>query len=158
MRKPVFSICKNKDADQLRSNGTADQHLSFRYIDSTNPLLSNSEISSLLPSSVVAQPGKQFFSHVGTEPPLPGYYQYFWGVNLPCSRSQHCLIRVRLEPPTSGSGVQGINHQATALPHSPVCVGPGRKPGRPVFLCRCSNNSTLPEDGFSNKINVANVW
>ena len=25
-------------------------------------------------------PGKQFFSHVGTEPPIPGYYQYFWGV------------------------------------------------------------------------------
>ena len=23
--------------------------------------------------------GKQFFSHVGTEPPLPGYYQYFLG-------------------------------------------------------------------------------
>ena len=23
------------------------------------------------------RPGKQFFSHVGTEPPLPGYYQYF---------------------------------------------------------------------------------
>ena len=25
------------------------------------------------------RPGKQFFSHVGTEPPLPGYYQYFLG-------------------------------------------------------------------------------
>ena len=27
------------------------------------------------------RPGKQFFSHVGMEPPLPGYYQYFffWG-------------------------------------------------------------------------------
>ena len=23
-------------------------------------------------------PGKQFFSHVWTEPPLPGYYQYFF--------------------------------------------------------------------------------
>ena len=23
--------------------------------------------------------GKQFFSHVGMEPPLPGYYQYFLG-------------------------------------------------------------------------------
>ena len=22
--------------------------------------------------------GKQFFNHVGTEPPLPGYYQYFF--------------------------------------------------------------------------------
>ena len=26
-----------------------------------------------------------------------------------------------LEPPTSGSGVQGINHQATALPRLLVC-------------------------------------
>ena len=25
------------------------------------------------------RPGQQFFSHVGTEPPLPGYYQYFLG-------------------------------------------------------------------------------
>ena len=24
---------------------------------------------------------QQFFSHVRTEPPLPGYYQYFWGSN-----------------------------------------------------------------------------
>ena len=35
------------------------------------------------------RPGKQFFSHVGTEPPLPGYYQYFWWVNISCSRTQH---------------------------------------------------------------------
>ena len=34
-------------------------------------------------------PGKQFFSHVGMEPSLPGYYQYFWGVNMSCSRTQH---------------------------------------------------------------------
>ena len=25
---------------------------------------------------------QQFFSHVGTEPSLPGYYQYFWGVKF----------------------------------------------------------------------------
>ena len=35
---------------------------------------------------------------------------------MPCSRSQHGLTRVGLETPTSGSGVRGINHQATALP------------------------------------------
>ena len=28
---------------------------------------------------VVERPGKQFFSHVETEPPIPGYYQYFLG-------------------------------------------------------------------------------
>ena len=38
---------------------------------------------------------------------------------MPCSRTQHGLTRVGLEPPTSGYGVRGINHQATALP---VCT------------------------------------
>ena len=46
-RKPAFCICENKDADQLRGYGEADQRLCFRYIDSTIPLLSKSEISSL---------------------------------------------------------------------------------------------------------------
>ena len=57
MRKPTFCICKNKDADQLGSNCTADQGLCFRYMDSTIPLLPKSEISSLKPSSVAVQPG-----------------------------------------------------------------------------------------------------
>ena len=47
MRKPTFCICENKDADQLRSNREADQRLCFRYIYSTIPLFSKSEISSL---------------------------------------------------------------------------------------------------------------
>ena len=56
MRKPDFYICKNKAADQLCGNyRTADQHLCFRYIDSTIPLLPKSEISSLYPSSVAVQ-------------------------------------------------------------------------------------------------------
>ena len=46
MRKPAFSICENKDADQLHSNCAADQRNCFRYIDTTIPLLSKSEISS----------------------------------------------------------------------------------------------------------------
>ena len=57
VRKPDFCICENKDADQLRGNREADQRLCFRYSDSTIPLLPTSEISSLLPSSVVVQPG-----------------------------------------------------------------------------------------------------
>ena len=39
MRKPAFCICENKDADQLRGNREADQHLCFRWIDSTIHLL-----------------------------------------------------------------------------------------------------------------------
>ena len=57
VRKPAFCICENKDADQLRGNREADQRLCFRYIDSTVPLLSKSEISSLQLSSVAVQPG-----------------------------------------------------------------------------------------------------
>ena len=47
MRKPAFCICENKDADQLRGDREADQRFYFRYIDSTIPLLSKSEISIL---------------------------------------------------------------------------------------------------------------
>ena len=47
VRKPDFCICENKDADQLHGNREADQRLCFRYMDSTIPLLSKSEISSL---------------------------------------------------------------------------------------------------------------
>ena len=41
---------------------------------------------------------------------------------MPCSRTQHSLTRVGLEPPTSGSGVRGINHQATALPNGLIIL------------------------------------
>ena len=37
MRKPAFCISENKGADQVRSNHEADQHLCFRYKDSTIP-------------------------------------------------------------------------------------------------------------------------
>ena len=47
VRKAAFCICENKDADQLRGNREADQRHCFRYTDSTIPLLSKSEISSL---------------------------------------------------------------------------------------------------------------
>ena len=56
MRKQAFSICENKDADQLSSNREADQRLCFRYTDSTIPLSPIYEISSLSPSSVAVQP------------------------------------------------------------------------------------------------------
>ena len=46
VRKLALCICENKDAHQLRGNREADLRLCFRYIDSTIPLLSKSEISS----------------------------------------------------------------------------------------------------------------
>ena len=57
MRKPAFCIYENKDADQLRGNREADQHLCFRYTDSTIPLLPKSEISCLWSSSLAVQTG-----------------------------------------------------------------------------------------------------
>ena len=57
MRKPAFFICANKDADQICGDREADQCLCFCNRDSTIPLLSKSEISSLLASSVAVQPG-----------------------------------------------------------------------------------------------------
>ena len=62
-------------------------------------------------------PGKQFFSHVGTEPPRTGYYQYFLGVNMSCSRTQHGDPS-GAQPPTYGSRIRGVDHQATAPPMS----------------------------------------
>ena len=62
MRKPAFCICENKDADQLRGNRETDQCLCFRYMDSTIPLLSKSEISSRLlwlDSLVCVRPGRK---------------------------------------------------------------------------------------------------
>ena len=47
MGKPTICICENKDADQLRGNREADQHLCFRYWDSIIPLLLKSERTSL---------------------------------------------------------------------------------------------------------------
>ena len=76
MRKSVFCIYENKDADQPRGNREADQRICFRYLASTILLLPN--------------PKFQAYSHL------------LWL-------------------------------------YSPVCVGPGRKPRRPVFSQRGSN-------------------
>ena len=57
MKKPAFSICENKDADQLRGDREADQRLCFPYTASSIHLLPKSEISSLKPSFVVVQSG-----------------------------------------------------------------------------------------------------
>ena len=70
MRKPDFCIYENKGADQLRGNCEADQHLCFRYTDSTIPLLPKSKISSLYPSSVAVQPG---LYGTRSKPPKTGF-------------------------------------------------------------------------------------
>ena len=73
--KQGFCMCKNKGADQLCSNCTADQGLCFRYIDRTISLLLKSEISSssfllVLHRQVCVRPGRTpqrpVFSHCGS--------------------------------------------------------------------------------------------
>ena len=56
MRESAFYVCENKGNDQLSGNYTAEQRLSFHYIDNTNTLLHESEISNLRPSSMYVQP------------------------------------------------------------------------------------------------------
>ena len=55
------------------------------------------------------RPSQQFFSHVGTEPPLPGYYQYLLGGK--------CILlkdTTRIEPPISRSGdALPLGHRAS---------------------------------------------
>ena len=51
----VSNVCENKGPDQLSDNCIADQFLSFCYMDNTNTLLHESEISNLISSSVFVQ-------------------------------------------------------------------------------------------------------
>ena len=57
MRKLDYCLYENKGAVQLRSNCEADQHLCFRYMDSTIPVLLKSDFTSVLAASVTVQTG-----------------------------------------------------------------------------------------------------
>ena len=71
MGKPTICIGENKGTDQLRSNCEADQRLSFRYSDSTIPLLLNPKFQAsssflCLYKSVCVRPVRKphcWFSH-----------------------------------------------------------------------------------------------
>ena len=56
-----------------------------------------------------------FFSHVGTDPSLPGYYQYFSGSKYVFAQG-HNTVELGIEPTTSRSGVPG---STTRPPRSP---------------------------------------
>ena len=65
MSRYFLHICENEDADQLRNDRTANQRISFRYID-----IEINEISSLWLSSVTAQRG---LCRTWSEPPKTGF-------------------------------------------------------------------------------------
>ena len=52
IREYAFYVCENKGPDQLSGCHTADQCLLFRYIDNTNTLPHESEISNHKPSAL----------------------------------------------------------------------------------------------------------
>ena len=85
MRKPDFCLCENKDADQLCSNCTADQHLCFRLSDSTIPLLLKSKIPRVYLSSVTVQLG---LCRAWLETPKTG----FLASQLTCISSQITVL------------------------------------------------------------------
>ena len=58
---------------------------------------------------------KIFFSHVGTEPPLPGYYHYFRRVK--CLAQGHNTAEVGFEPPISRSRARRSTTDALPLSH-----------------------------------------
>ena len=47
MRKPVLAICEQQSCRSVCASAQSDQHLYFRCLDSSIPLVSISEISSL---------------------------------------------------------------------------------------------------------------
>ena len=110
VRKPVFRICENKDADQLRGNREADQRLCFRYMDSRIPLLPNCEISSLQPSSVAVQPG---LCRTWSETPKTGFLRtrLFDRATVTCElhREKTCLRGLR--PVQIQSGMQSYKRR-----------------------------------------------
>ena len=57
MRKPTFAYAKTKTQMSFALTTKLISAFGFRYIESTIPLLSESEISSLYASSVAVQPG-----------------------------------------------------------------------------------------------------
>ena len=67
---------------------------------------------------------KQFFSHAGTEPPLPGYYKYFLGGKCILLKDTTQRPRVRIEPPTSRSGVRRSTTRPPRLPSASVTLSP----------------------------------
>ena len=151
MRKLFFCICENKDADQLRSNCTADQRLCFRYTDSTIPLLPKSESSSRKLPFVIVQP---VLCWTWSETPKTGFLK----TRIISCTTADAIVEMERDVPrhekpcflhkrkqgiyraadqhlygryTLSTTVYFLNPKFQVFSHrlwlySPVCVGPGR--------------------------------
>ena len=89
---------------------------------------------------------QQFFSHVGTEPPLPGYYQYFL-------RGKCILLKDTTWPPEWGSNPRPLAPESDALPighrtsycwrscaHKVPITSGGQKDGSVVSRIQCPSS------------------
>ena len=80
MRKSDSCICKNRGADQLCGNHTADQHLCFRFIDKENPSLvfsGDREIPNRRSTVPVGNEASTEFP-TGTVDPRVGISRFHW--------------------------------------------------------------------------------
>ena len=68
------------------------------------------------------RPSKQFFSHVGMDTPLLGYYQYFSGIKFVFAHG-HNMAEVGIEPPISRSRYRG----STTRPPQKPAICPANK-------------------------------
>ena len=66
---------------------------------------------------IALRPRKQFFSHVGTEPLLPGYLQMLLRAFKKCLAQGHYMGVVGLETWTSRSGVRHATTEQLRPPH-----------------------------------------
>ena len=98
LRKVETSILRRSRADSFVASGGVEPK--FEFIQAFMHVLvttmyqkdriKTTEKSFLFVWVEALRPSQQFFSHVGTELPLPGYDLYlFWEVNVSCSRIQH---------------------------------------------------------------------
>ena len=123
MRKPDFCISENKDADQLRGYREADQHLCFRYIDSTIPYFLNSKFQASghllwLYSLVCIGPGRKprrpVFSQRGSYHPahLHSLISVFV---VYCLRKQQDILSLLVRKPVFGVSYQ-VQHKRAVQP------------------------------------------
>ena len=93
--KPTTCIGENKGADQLCSNRTADQHLCFRYTDSTFPLLNSitcfCDCKGQFVSDLFGNPNCYFL--------MQRFIAYFLSLKLLSQTSFQIKISKTIEPP-----------------------------------------------------------
>ena len=105
MRKPMFCICQNKDADQLRGNCKADQRLCFCYfLYFLNSKFQASSHLQWLYSLVCVRPGQIpncWFSHAGAHMWKQRCRSTAWSLStqLIWSDPHHCFCPIKCTIP-----------------------------------------------------------